>query len=472
MGLHKLTAGDGYTYLTRQVAVHDATDRGHTGLGDYYSEKGESPGRWWGAGATALGLETGSEVTEAHMKNLFGEGRHPDAQRLEDAALDTGATVKRAEKSSRLGRMFAIHAGASEFQREVARRFTEYNYEAGVHWKTPVPAEARAQIRTHVTDEMFASEHGRAPLDDRERAGFLARAARQRTKAVAGYDLAFTPVKSVSTLWALADRGVAAQIEEAHHGAVERTLGYLEREVLFTRRGRGGVQQVKATGLIAALFTHRDARSGDPNLHTHVAISNKVQDATGRWLAVDGRVLYKANVTLSEMYNTLVESELIARLGVQFAARAATEMDRDGKRAVREIVGVDERLATGWSRRSVAIEGRRRELALDFQAQHGRPPTPIESIALAQQATLETRQAKHAPRSEADQRATWRSEAVQPCSQPPEGFSRWSLRLLEKHVVLVEDIPDLDHSTIGRVLKTEAASSSEEVLDHPTTGER
>jgi transposase len=39
------------------------------------------------------------------------------------------------------------------------------------------------------------------------------------------------------------------------------------------------------------------------------------------------------------------------------------------------------------------------------------------------------------------------------CTAPPEGFSRWSLRLLEKHVALVDDIPDLDHSTIGRVLK-------------------
>lgn len=39
------------------------------------------------------------------------------------------------------------------------------------------------------------------------------------------------------------------------------------------------------------------------------------------------------------------------------------------------------------------------------------------------------------------------------CSQPPKGYARWSLRLLEKHVVLSEDIPDLDHSTIGRVLK-------------------
>ena len=39
------------------------------------------------------------------------------------------------------------------------------------------------------------------------------------------------------------------------------------------------------------------------------------------------------------------------------------------------------------------------------------------------------------------------------CSTPPEGYSRWSLRLLECHVALVADLPDLDHSTIGRVLK-------------------
>ncbi len=58
------------------------------------------------------------------------------------------------------------------------------------------------------------------------------------------------------------------------------------------------------------------------------------------------------------------------------------------------------------------------------------------------------------------------------CSAPPDGYSRWSLRLLEKHVVLVDDIPDLDHSTIGKALKNEAASSSEGVLDDPTTRER
>ena len=39
------------------------------------------------------------------------------------------------------------------------------------------------------------------------------------------------------------------------------------------------------------------------------------------------------------------------------------------------------------------------------------------------------------------------------CTKPPEGFDRWSLRLLEKHVLLTEGLPPLDHSTIGRALK-------------------
>ena len=39
------------------------------------------------------------------------------------------------------------------------------------------------------------------------------------------------------------------------------------------------------------------------------------------------------------------------------------------------------------------------------------------------------------------------------CSTPPAGYQRWSLRLLERQVVLTDGIPPLDHSTIGRVLK-------------------
>ena len=67
---------------------------------------------------------------------------------------------------------------------------------------------------------------------------------------------------------ALADRDVAEQIEDTTtHSAVVATLTWLENEVRFTRRGRGGIQQVKANGLIAGIFTDRDARLRHPPPH-------------------------------------------------------------------------------------------------------------------------------------------------------------------------------------------------------------
>ena len=63
-------------------------------------------------------------------------------------------------------------------------------------------------------------------------------------------------------------------------------------------------------GLVGAAFTHRDSRAGDPDLHTHVAVANKVQTLDGRWLSIDGRVLFKATVAASETYNTALEQHL------------------------------------------------------------------------------------------------------------------------------------------------------------------
>ena len=126
--------------------------------------------------------------------------------------------------------------------------------------------------------------------------------------------------------------------------------------------------------------------------------------AVDRW-----RVLFKANVAASETYNTALEQHLHETLGVRFAERPGTD---PAKRPIREIVGVDPRLNQRWSTRRIHIEARRGELAIEFQHDHGRPPTPVEALHLAQQATLETRDAKHAPRSLAEQRRTWLNEAA------------------------------------------------------------
>jgi conjugative relaxase-like TrwC/TraI family protein len=110
-------------------------------------------------------------------------------------------------------------------------------------------------------------------------------------------------------LWAVADPHIAAKIEEAHQAAVRDALKFIERHALFTRQGRNGVRQINVTGFAAA-FTHRDSRAGDPDLHTHVAVANKVHTLDGCWLSIDGRTLFKATVAASETYNTALKHHL------------------------------------------------------------------------------------------------------------------------------------------------------------------
>jgi conjugative relaxase-like TrwC/TraI family protein len=238
---------------------------------------------------------------------------------------------------------------------------------------------------------------------------WIAKCSRPQTQTVAGFDLTFSPVKSVSTLWAVADPAVSAVIERAHQAAVQDALAFIEKHALFTRTGPQGIRQVNVRGLVATAFTHRDSRAGDPDLHTHVAVANKVQTLDGRWLSIDGRVLFKANVAAPEAYNTALEHHLREGLGVRFAERPGAD---PVKRPIREIVGVDPQLNQRWSTRRAHINIRRSELAIQFQEDHGRPPTAVEALHLAQQATLETRDAKHEPRSVTEQRSTWLNEAA------------------------------------------------------------
>jgi hypothetical protein len=99
-----------------------------------------------------------------------------------------------------------------------------------------------------VAREFFRAEHGRDPIDAREIAATIAKQSRPRTQTVAGYDLTFSPVKSVSTLWAVAGPHVAAQIEQAHQAAVRDALSFIERHALFTRQDATGSGRLMSPG--------------------------------------------------------------------------------------------------------------------------------------------------------------------------------------------------------------------------------
>jgi TrwC relaxase len=389
MSIHKLTAGCGYDYLTRQVAALDATEKGHTGLASYYTERGEAPGMWIGSGMAGIdGLSAGEPVTAEQMRALFGCGLHPLAELRQQQLEGPDLPLRDYQDVARLGAPFKIVDGdVSPFRVEVARRFAAIRTAAGLPAGAALPAADRARVRTEVAREFFMAAHGREPMDGRELAGQIAKDSRPGTPTVAGYDLTFSPVKSVSTLWAVADPAVAAAIERAHQAAVKDALAFIEEHALFTRTGPQGI----------------------------VAVANKVQALDGRWLSIDGRVLFKANVAASETYNTALEQHLRETLGVRFAERPGTD---PAKRPIREIVGVDPALNQRWSSRRMLIKERQGELAAQFQRDHGRPPTPVESLQLAQQATLETRDAKHEPRSLAEQRTAWHAEAAETLGGP------------------------------------------------------
>jgi conjugative relaxase-like TrwC/TraI family protein len=411
MSVHKLTAGSGYDYLTRQVAALDATEKGHTGVASYYTERGESPGTWIGSGMNGIdGLAAGDPVTAEQMRALFGCGLHPLAELRQQQLEGPDLTTQDFQNVARLGAPFRIvDNDLRPFRLEVAKRIAALNTAIGWPAEASIAAADRARVRTQVAREFFRAEHGREPANARELTGQITKDSRPRTQTVAGYDLTFSPVKSVSTLWAVADPAVAAVIEQAHQAAIKDALMFVEKHALFTRTGPQGIRQVNVRGLVAAAFTHRDSRAGDPDLHTHVAVANKVQTLDGRWLSIDGRVLFKANVAASETYNTALEQHLRDTLAVRFAERPGTD---PAKRPIREIVGVDPRLNQRWSTRRAHINTRRGELAIQFQNDHARPPTPVEALHLAQQATLETRDAKHEPRSVTEQRSTWLNQAA------------------------------------------------------------
>jgi hypothetical protein len=220
---------------------------------------------WTGSGLDGIdGLTVGDPVTAEQMRVLFGCGLHPLAELCQQQLEGPDLTIRDFQDGARLGAPFRIVDGVvSPFRLEVAKRIAAIQTAAGLPADARLPAPDRARVRTEVAREFFRAEHGRESMDARELAGQIAKDSRPRTQTVAGYDLTFSPVKSVSTLWAVADPAVAAVIERAHQAAVRDALAFIEKLALFTRTGPQEIRPVNVRGLVAAAFTHRDSRAGD-----------------------------------------------------------------------------------------------------------------------------------------------------------------------------------------------------------------
>ncbi|WP_104259680.1 MobF family relaxase [Rathayibacter tritici] len=425
MTLHKLSAGDGYAYYTSEVATADVRREKGRELGDYYTADGNPAGVWLGGGLATLGetvttrdvegraafavhesRRVSGEVTEAQMKALFGEGLHPNADALTAASIDVGASAESALQAVKLGRRFPRYeAKDTELGARIRDAYAAFER---VEHRAP-DLEERRRIRVREGAQVFREQKGREPFDKEELGRFITAAQRPQQAAVAGYDLVFSPAKSVSTLWALGDDATRHAIEAAHETAIAESVVYLEQHAVATRTGsQGAAQDDVRGGLIATRFRHYDSRNGDPQLHDHVVVSNKVRGVDGSWRTLDGALLHKMNVPTSEFYNQRVAHHIREALGVAFEPHTV----RAGKRPVMEIAGIDPDLMKDFSSRSTDIRRAVKALERDYRAAHGRGPDAAARIAIAQQATLETRPVKEHARSLRELRTLWRSRAV------------------------------------------------------------
>jgi conjugative relaxase-like TrwC/TraI family protein len=277
-------------YYTRELATDHQ---------QYLSGHGESPGRWYGAGATSLGLQ--GEASVAGFQAMF-EGRNPNSGQL-------------------LGR-----------------------------------------------------PHG--------------------CNAVPAFDVVLRPTKSVSILYGLGDPATGRAVLQAHHAGLAEAVGYLD-EHLGARRGHGGVQHVSGQGLLAVGFDHRTSREGDPLLHTHLVIANRIQGPDGRWTAVDGRDLYRHRLAADAIYRATYQRELTRTLGVEW-----TVADTHGNR---ELQGMPEALIRGFSKRSDQVDAELDRLVAD-----GRTRTP-RLVKWAVHATRKPKQ-HETPDTLYDR---WRAEAAE-----------------------------------------------------------
>ena len=264
------------------------------------------------------------------------------------------------------------------------------------------PTKAQMQeIRFRVGGELYRAQRGIEPTHAQLRQ-FIAENSKKHQTAIAGFDLVFTPSKSVSIAWGLGDKQLRKDIEAAHEHAIQDVVRHLENNVIMTRRGHNGIRQIDTkSGIIGTKFRHYDSRAGDPNLHDHVVIANRVEGADDKWSSIDGRTLYQYGVECSELYNSKVQEYVTQLTGLQFEPRM-----QNGK-PIHEIVGISDETIRAFSSRRGDISAELDKVKAKFVADNGYEPSEKQLIKLAQQATLATRPAKSEARSLEDLHTEW-----------------------------------------------------------------
>ena len=359
-------------YLEKDVAEALAAARERGLELDYLNEgvaRGEKPPIVMGAGAPDLGLVAGATIDR-------------------DAAQRTWTHLLHPETGRPLGQRKPHYAGAGE-------RLVRMAEERGI--ALPADLEPKAVRKAILSEEISDETIGRQVtallrefVADEELKAMRRQAWTSAREARSYVDITISVSKDASLLHAAfeAERmyAEAALVRAALRKAAEAELRVFSEHV-GSRMGRNGVQHIDAARLVALLYEHDLSRDGDPQLHVHMAILNKVFCDDGEWRALDGDALFDVAPRAAAAGQRVFDEEMARTLGVRH--------HYDPVRKGQIIDGITDEMMDLFSARRAVIKAEVANWARKFEADNdGRKPNARQRDAAAQHYAYETRKPK------------------------------------------------------------------------------
>jgi conjugative relaxase-like TrwC/TraI family protein len=372
-----LSKGYDLEYIWKQVDRSPVKD-----AASYYIQAsetgGEPPGRWWGPGAKALGLEPGQRVEREPYDLLFGERQAPD-----------GTLLGRSPGSGRKAADLYAELLAAE---------------------PHATAERKRELRTE--------------------------AVRKARQSPLFFDLTLSMSKSISIFHAslgenarLARQAgdhdgdqywtaLVTEVDDMIYQAVQAGFGYFQREAGYTRTGSHNTRvhgretgQWHEADLAVAHWLQHTSRDGDMQLHVHSQIAHIARTATdGKWRAPDSLGYNEHIGAVAAIVSQHLEEALTRRFGLQWIARD------DGHGF--EIKGISGETMRLFSSRRVAITVDLRARAARFEQRYGRAPSQRELAQLAQASNFKTRATKEGALDFAELHRGWADKLARTLGVP------------------------------------------------------
>jgi hypothetical protein len=372
-----LSKGYDLDYIWKEIDLSPAKD-----AAGYYIQAsetgGEPPGRWWGPGAEALGLQPGQVVEREEYDLLFGERKAPDGTQL-GRPPDKGR--KAADIYEKL--LAAEPHATTERKRELRLEATRQARQSPLFFDLTLSLSKSISI-------FHAS------------IGENARLARQARDAEG------------DEYWS----GLLAEVDGMIWQAVRAGFAYFQQEAGYTRTGSHNRRvngretgQWREAGLVVAHWLQHTSRDGDMQLHVHSQIAHTARTITdGKWRAPDSLGYNEHIGAVAAIVAQHLEEALTARFGLEWVARD------DGHGF--EIKGIPGEMMRLFSSRRESITKDLRARAARFEQQYGRAPSQRELARLAQASNFATRAAKDGGYDPTQAHASWADKLARTLGVP------------------------------------------------------